>query len=44
MDEIFVMVASACAGGIMVTGTACAMWLMLAWTQSKANSLIKEKH
>ena len=41
MDEIFSVLALACGGGILVTATSCTIWLMLAWTQRTANTLIK---
>jgi len=41
MDEIISVLALVCGGGILVTATSCTIWLMLAWTQQKANKLIK---
>jgi hypothetical protein len=41
MDEIFSVLLLSCGGGILVTATSCTIWLMLAWTQRTANTLIK---
>jgi len=41
MDEIISILALVCGGAIAVTGTSCTVWLMLAWTQHKANKLIR---
>jgi hypothetical protein len=41
MDEIFGVLIIVCGGGLLVTATSCTIWLMLAWTQKTANTLIK---